>query len=379
MSYNTILHFRPFYFFVFFLCVLLGDAFSAYAQTPNMNVADIEQQLTRQFGPDFLPALRQMGKTPQDYVYAARLVQVALQKINEQDYHDARFLLEKAYSIIPSPHVLYWMAKTHEGLLNLVHARRLYLDFIDEATRWTLTPIKDNLLQQARQTIPHIERQLCWVRLQVSQNDAKIYIDGEFFGKSPIASAIPLKSGPHTIVVIKPGFVRQDINVVLTQTGKEVEQTITLLTETEAIRQSHVFRETEKQQLETQRKLEETRRRIIQEETRRRQLYAAWARGLLLGALVTGVLTSGSAVLSWHYQKQVDQAPPDTSWKSVSDDHDRAHIFRVTSYIGLGITMVVGGISTWFTQVSVTPIKKSLAVTPWVTKDSAGIAMNWTF
>lgn len=379
MFYNTTLHFRRFYFLFVFWCVLLWDSFSAYAQTTNMNDADIEQQLTHQFGPDFLPALRQMGKTPQDYIYAARLVQVALQKINEQDYHDARFLLEKAYSIIPSPHVLYWMAKTHEGLLNLVYARRLYLDFIDEAARWTLTPIKNNLLQQARQTIAHIERQLCWVRLQVSQNDAKIYIDGEFVGKSPIRSAIPVKSGPHTIVVIKPGFVRQDINVVLTQTGKEVEQTITLLTEAEAIRQSQVFRETEKQRLETQRRLEETRRRVIQEERRRRQLYATWARGLLLGALATGVMTAGSAVLSWHYQKQVDQAPPDTSWKSVSDDHDRAHIFRVTSYIGLGITMVAGGISTWLTQVSVTPIKKSWAVTPWVSVDSVGMAMSWTF
>ena len=359
--------------------LLLPGIPTAAAQTPDAQTAQLEEQLTRQFGAGFLPALHQMGKTAQDYVYAARIVQLAIQKIREQDYQDARFLLEKAYAMIPSPHVLFWLAKTHRGLLDLVRARRLYLDFIDETARWTLTPVKEELLRQAREEITRIEGQLCWVRLRVSQNDAKIYIDGEFAGKSPISSAIPLKPGPHAVVVIKPGFVRQDVDLVLQDAGKVVEHTIALLTEAESIRQSKLFREAEKQRLEVQRRLEETRHRILREEKKRRQTYAAWARGLLLGAAAAGVLTTGAALLSWHYQKQVDGASPDTSWKAVADDRERSNFFRVAGYVGLGITITAVGVSTWLTHLSFAPAEKKWALSPWAAPGAAGFALSWTF
>ncbi len=349
------------------------------AQVPPAETAQLEEQLARQFGPDFLPALREMGKTVQDYTYAARLVQVAIQKIHEQDYQDARFLLEKAHSVIPSPHILYWLGKTHQGLVDLVHARRHYLRFIDEAGRWRLTPVKQEFLDAARAELERIDRQLCWLRLQVSQDDAKVYVDGEFVGKSPIQEPLPLRPGPHSVVVIKPGFVRRDLDVVLTEPGKETQHTVTLLTEAESIRQSQLFREAEMRRLETQRRLEETRRRMEREDRRRRQAYAAWSRGLLLGGAAAGVLTAGFGVLSWHYQQRVDDAAPDTPWKSVADDQERARFLRISAYVGLSLTITAVGISTWLTQLSAAPARKTWTAAPWLTPESAGLALGWTF
>ena len=73
----------------------------------------LEAALTAQHGPGFLPALRAMGISAKDYAYAARLTSAGILKLKENDFQDARYLLEKAYSIVPSPNVLHWIGLTH--------------------------------------------------------------------------------------------------------------------------------------------------------------------------------------------------------------------------------------------------------------------------
>lgn len=360
----------------FLVCWLV---FPVQAQTPDVDNAQLEEQLTRQFGSAFLPMLREMGKTAGDYVYVVRLVQLAIQKVDAQDYQDARFLLEKAYGIIPSPHVRYWLGRTYQGIGDIVRARREYLNFLDESGRWRLTPVKQDLVEQAKREINRLENALCWLKLHVSQQDAQVYIDGEFAGKTPIQSAIPLKFGNHVLSVIKSGFVRQDIELRLEKPGTIEEREVVLLTQAETVRQSELFRAAEKERMETQRRLEEARRRIKRQEKKRQEMYAFWGRGLLVGAAVSGAWTVASLLLYRHYNQKVEDAPPDTPWKDIADERDKAEFFRVSTYVGLGLTITGVGISTLLTQLRMTQRKRAVSVVPWFSPEAAGVSVTFGF
>jgi hypothetical protein len=366
--------------------VVAGDP--PHATAPETGGVDpaLEAALTTQFGAAFLPALRRLGIAPKDYAYAARLTQAGIQKLQENDFQDARYLLEKAYSLVPSPNVLHWIGLTHLGLDDAVRARAAFLRFLAEAGSWTLTPIKEDLLAATRAQIERLERVLVKLRVNVSEAGAKVYVDGEFVGSSPLTVPLTLAPGPHQLIVIKAGFARHAERLTLDAPGKLTEVKVSLVTEAEHIRRTRIFQETEASRLETERKLAETRRRVRLEDERRRATYARYARVTLIAGAALAAVGLGAGALTWHYDAEVEDAPPDTSWKRIAGDQEKADFFRTTTIAALGMTVLSLGVSTWLTQLAIPPrgtrgetAGTGPTVTPMVSDTAVGLSFGWTF
>lgn len=358
----------------------------APAPEPEASDPALEAALTAQYGAGFVSELARRGISPKVYAYAARLTQAGIQKLQENDFQDARYLLEKAYSLVPSPNVLHWIGLTHLGLEDAVRARAAFLRFLAEAGSWTLTPIKEDLLAATRAQVERLERVLVKLRVTVSETGAKIYVDGEFVGASPLSAPMTLAPGPHQLIVIKAGFARHTALLTLNTPGKTTETNVSLVTEAEHIRQTRVFRETEARRLETERRLAETRRRVRQEDERRRATYARYARVTLIAGAALAVVGLGAGGLTWHYDAKVENAPPDTSWKHIAGDQEKADFFRTTTIAALCMTVLSLGVSTWLTQLAIPargargePALPSPSVTPLVSDTTVGLSFGWSF
>jgi hypothetical protein len=359
-----------------------GTALAADPEpAPGPEPTALESQLISQYGPEFLPLLKELGVTPKDYLYASRLTLVGIQKVRESDFQDARFLLEKAYSIVPSPNLLYWIGMTHLGLEDAVRARAYFLRFLSESETWRLTAIKPDLLAATRVEIARLEKTLPRLELSVSQAEAKIYIDGEFVGRTPLAGPIYLTQGPHQLIIIKAGFARHAARIHLTGAGRTTPMSVTLYTEVEHIRRTKVFRETEARRIEAQRRYLETRQRMALDAERRRATYAKWANiTLITGAVLASVsLTCG--IITMHYDDNVENAVPDTPWTDISADQEKADFFRTTTIAALGATLLSLGVSTWFTQLAIPPRSalRRVSVVPMASPSTVGLTFGFGF
>jgi hypothetical protein len=59
------------------------------------------------------------------------------------------------------------------------------------------------------------------VRLEVRPDDASVYVDDEFWGNARETKFLTLRSGPHAIEMVRPGFVtaRREVEVVKGETS----------------------------------------------------------------------------------------------------------------------------------------------------------------
>ncbi|PKN21352.1 MAG: hypothetical protein CVU65_17035 [Deltaproteobacteria bacterium HGW-Deltaproteobacteria-22] len=370
---------------LFAAAFLLTPAGSAVATDPEpaagQELTALERQLNSQYGPEFLPRLKALGVAPKDYLYASRLTLVGIQKVQENDFQDARFLLEKAYSIVPSPNLLYWIGMTHLGLEDTVRARAFFLRFLSESATWKLTAIKPDLLAATRTEIARLEKVLPRLKLSVSHAEAKVYLDGEFVGQTPMADPIYLTQGPHQLIVIKAGFARHAARINLTGAGRTTLLTVTLYTEIEHIRRTKVFRETEASRVEAQRRYLETRRRMAIDAQRRRATYAKWANITLISGAVLATASLTFGILMMHYDDNVEGAPPDTPWTQISADQEKADFFRTTTIAALGATLLSLGVSTWFTQLAIPPRSalRNVSVMPLASPSTVGFTVSFGF
>ena len=69
---------------------------------------------------------------------------------------------------------------------------------------------------------PVIERNTGRVRLEVRPDDASIYVDDEFWGNAREWKLLTLRSGPHAIELVRPGFVtaRREVEVIKGETSE---------------------------------------------------------------------------------------------------------------------------------------------------------------
>jgi len=349
--------------------------------TTDPEEAALAQQLTAQYGPDFLKNLAELKATVKDYVYATRLTQVGIQKVQESDFEDARYLLEKAYSIVPSPNLLYWLGMTCLGLDDALRARAYFMRFLTESDTWRLTAIKPDLLAATRIEIARLEKSLIRLSLTVAQAEAKVYIDGEFVGKTPLTAPIYLTQGEHQVIVIKAGFARHAARLQLTGAGRTIPQDVTLFTEAEQVRRTQLFRDSEARRLHTQRRLFETRRKMQLDAEARRAAYAKWANITLISGAVLATATLTFGLITQHYDDRIEGAPADTPWKELAGDQEKADFFRTTTIAALGATLLSLGVSTWFTQLAIPPARERtrVSLTPLAAPSTFGLALSFDF
>ena len=66
--------------------------------------------------------------------------------------------------------------------------------------------LKSERIARAKQTIVQQSARIGTLRLQVSEPDASIRIDGRDVGLSPLDAVVSLESGVHYLEIVKPGF-----------------------------------------------------------------------------------------------------------------------------------------------------------------------------
>lgn len=120
---------------------------------------------------------------------------------NQGNYEKALEQFEEAYRLQPLPELLYNIGQCHERLQDVpasIEAYSLYLEQKPDA--------EDR--QAVEEKIKNLEQKLAdtGILLDVSEEGADIYIDGERVAVSPVEYLIRTEPGTHDLEVTKDGF-----------------------------------------------------------------------------------------------------------------------------------------------------------------------------
>ncbi|MGC4122175.1 MAG: hypothetical protein QM765_47865 [Myxococcales bacterium] len=151
-------------------------------------------------------------------------------------------------------------------------------------------------------------------------------------GRAPLTAPLRLMAGPHVLVASKPGHERQVLEVVL-QPGQRLVQQVSLVTEEEAAATRKAVQEAEARRAQAQEKLlvAQKEARVLEERRQRGLRTAGWAGlGVGVGAEAAALLLVG---LSRAEAGQVEGAPRDTPWSSVSKAQARSEDLRTASVV----------------------------------------------
>jgi PEGA domain len=103
-----------------------------------------------------------------------------------------------------------------------VEARAGYSEYIDR-NRASLTPEQLGISQAK---LDEINGSMAQLKLEVSEVDAEVTLDGALVGRSPLPSAVPANPGPHTISLKKPGFVSLTQQFVFARGGNALSMAL---------------------------------------------------------------------------------------------------------------------------------------------------------
>jgi hypothetical protein len=162
-------------------------------------------------------AQRQARKT------AITLVKQGVGKLREGDYVAALELFSKAYKIYPSPKIQFNIGQTYKELGRYLDAIGAYEKFEQNAPLDT----SEALRKLARDNVRELFRKIALLRVQVSLPGARISIDGQPRGVSPLGKPLRLMPGVHSMVVKKQGYVTAVVDLRL-RAGKRITRTVTL-------------------------------------------------------------------------------------------------------------------------------------------------------
>jgi tetratricopeptide (TPR) repeat protein len=307
---------------------------------------------------------------------ARALLHEGNEKLDQGLYLEALNRFEQAYSIFPSPKLLFNIAQTLNELGRpleaLDHYERFVHDFPKEESpeQWRL----------AHERIFQLQGAIAAIEIQSNVVEAQVAVDGRSVGVTPLERPIRLLPGPHAIVIGKSGFERQVIELSL-RAGETITRRVTLVTEEEGAATRRVVKLAEERRLATEERL-----RRSEEETRRKQLRSrsilrntGWATiALGVAALVTG---GALGIASRVESDRVEGAAPGTPWNDLSGDYDRAASDRVGSYVTAavgGALVAAGGILVGLSRRGAAAERRATLL-PAPAAGVAGSTIQWTF
>lgn len=124
-----------------------------------------------------------------------------------KDYANALVKFRKAYSLQPEPRLLKNIAVCEKDLRHYSKALSLLQEYRAKAGE-TITPQDDESLKALEAALHTLTSE---VTIVVSEADAKVSLDGEPLGTSPIAKPVRMDVGERKILVEKEGFKPQEI------------------------------------------------------------------------------------------------------------------------------------------------------------------------
>ncbi len=154
-------------------------------------------------------------------------------KLDRGLWAEALKLFEDVYRVFPSPKLHFNIAQALYQLGRRIEALERYERFVGEInkeehqTDWRL----------AQERVFELQDQIATIDIQCNAVGALANIDGRDVGKTPLPRPVRVLPGALSIVISKPGYERQVIEVTL-KAGDTVTQRVNLLTEAPGSRQS---------------------------------------------------------------------------------------------------------------------------------------------
>lgn len=345
-----------------------------------------EKALKEKYGDKFLEELSRTGVTAEKYIYATKLTTLALQKYKDQELADARFLLEKAWSIIKSPKILFYLARTYFNLGDYVKARDLLLEFPRAAEKWKLTSIQKVFFTDVKTLKAECEKHLVELQIICTPEKTQVFVNTHFIGLSPLKSSVMVLPGVVRISLVKKDYKRRDIQLDIPKGGVKVIKNFKLLTVEEDLRQTKLFMETEQKRRLALIKLEKERQEKLVDQTERWQRINKWSRV----AFITGAVFLGSAVItgsvSYIFNRKINNTGPTTTWDDSTMD------YKISKYSGnTAIGLASGGVllfsAGWYLYSLSNGKLKSLerekkggiTIIPLLSGDTKGLSLSFDF
>jgi hypothetical protein len=254
------------------------------------------------------------------------------------DLAEATDRYRRAFELVQSPQLLYFLAVTYEKLGNVLLARQHHERFLGAVKTWDLTPIKAAFIAAAQKKVTELLAQLVSLKLDCSHPDAQVFLNGEPIGRTPLPGPILLQPGTSLVVVLKKGFAQKQLLVTERTAGAAIQRSVKLLSEAEEMRQAETIR---RMQAELREKREaDARRQATRQRSFRLSGYSLAGAGI--GVLVVAGVLSGLATADANAVRNVS---PGTTWESLKGTYDRGQALGITAYglFGLGAAATVTG------------------------------------
>ena len=261
-------------------------------------------------------------------------------KLEQGLYLEALAAFEQAYAAFPSPKLHFNIAQTHNELGRV-------LDALEHYERFLRGVPEDEMPEQralASERVFQLQGRTAHVALQVNVAGASLSVDGNPAGNTPRTEPIRFLPGAHVILVSKPGYAQQVIEVTLAP-GDAVTRRVTLLTDAEAIAARREFQAAEAQRKAVEDKLRRERAAAGDRRARTRKVVrtSSWI-ALSVGG-VAAISAGALGGLSWREADKLQNAPTTWSWADDARPHyDRAQGYRtaaivsaIVGAVGLGV------------------------------------------
>ncbi|MBX3184905.1 MAG: PEGA domain-containing protein [Polyangiaceae bacterium] len=135
------------------------------------------------------------------------------------DFAAAESSFRKAYSIIPTPHAEYWIAKSIDKQLKIVEAIEAYSSFLSNPDHARAGADK---VDDAKSRLDTLKQTPAELQLTTEPAGASVTVDGQAqMGETPMT--LKLAPGKHRIEVSSSGYETQVVELDLVPGGKATE------------------------------------------------------------------------------------------------------------------------------------------------------------
>ncbi len=141
------------------------------------------------------------GQTKQEKHRARNLQAEGLQLMQRGQNQEALQKFQSAYDLVPSPKILFNLAKAHVALGNAVDAHLGFSRFLNEAIE-----VPPEARAEAERSLKQLHTQIAFLTATGEPN-VTLFIDGEKRGTTPLPEPLPLSPGPHEVRAERDGVV----------------------------------------------------------------------------------------------------------------------------------------------------------------------------
>jgi hypothetical protein len=131
---------------------------------------------------------------------ATSLVNEGIRAYDAGQHLAALSRFEQAYTLFPSPRLLYWLGRSYQQVGRPVDATVSYERFLASAGT-----IPAAVRARVNRGLASLRTKVA--RLEVTSNlhAAQVVVDGKSHGLTPLTAPVVVTAGPHEVVVQKPG------------------------------------------------------------------------------------------------------------------------------------------------------------------------------